>query len=87
MKLGRAHWFREEVVQVVRGGRATEVDEAQLLLIPLEVEVLGKGARRPGEADVAATVADDSGVVLENQGGVQQTMLYLRIFCSCRVPL
>ncbi len=76
LKLGRPqpvagwHWFREEVGQVVRGGHATEVDEAQLLLIPPEVEVLGKGARRAGESDVA-TVADDSSVVLENRGGAQ----------------
>ncbi len=41
-----------------------------MLLIPPEVEVLGKGARRAGEADVA-TVADDSRVVLENRGGAQ----------------
>ena len=70
MKLGRAHWFREEVGQVVRRGHVTDVDEAQLLLVPPEVEVLGKGARRAGEADVAR-VADDSRVVLENRGGAQ----------------
>ncbi len=54
LKLGLAHWFGEEVGHVVRGGHATHGGhEAQLLLIPPEVEVLGKGARRAGETDVA----------------------------------
>ncbi len=54
--------------RLVKKSDATEVGEAQLLLIPPEVEVLGKGARRAGEADVA-TVADDILVVLVNRGG------------------
>ncbi len=33
----------------------TEADEALLLLIPPEVEVLGKDARRTGETEVATT--------------------------------
>ena len=41
-----------------------------MLLIPPEVEVLGKGARRFGETDVTS-LADNSLVVLEDRGGVQ----------------
>ncbi len=41
LKLGLAHGLRKGVGQVVRGGYAMEVDQAQQLLIPPEVEVLG----------------------------------------------
>jgi hypothetical protein len=72
LKLGLAHWFGEKIGQVVIGRHEKEVDEAQLLLIPPEVEVLGNGARRAGEADVTSVADHDSLVVLVNRGGLME---------------
>ncbi len=43
LKFGLAQWFREEFGQIVRGGYATEVDEAQLLLDPARSGSPGQG--------------------------------------------
>ncbi len=87
LELGLDQWFCEEVGHVVLGGHAADVDEAQLLLIPPEVEVLGKGARRAGETNFAG-VGDDDRVFLENGDGPQIDAAgdVVAEFGRCRVP-